>query len=99
MLLGLGFLSYDIFALLKGGGITPGDLAKGQALTDTMVFRLSTTLPLLWYAVEVLTMLTNKKRRALHDFIGGTVVVRTNPEQRGTQGAAPNSGLEPVLGK
>ena len=31
---------------------------------------------LLWFIVEVLTMLTNSKRRALHDFIAGTFVVR-----------------------
>jgi uncharacterized RDD family membrane protein YckC len=32
---------------------------------------------LIWFAVELLTMLTNRKRRALHDFIAGSVVVRT----------------------
>jgi len=30
-----------------------------------------------WFLLEILTTLTNKKRRALHDFIAGTVVVRT----------------------
>ncbi len=39
------------------------------------------SLPLLWFVVEVLTMLTNEKRRALHDLIAGTVVVRTNIEE------------------
>jgi uncharacterized RDD family membrane protein YckC len=29
-----------------------------------------------WFAIEVVTMLTNRKRRALHDFIAGSVVVR-----------------------
>jgi len=29
-----------------------------------------------WLALELLTMLTNGKRRALHDYIAGTVVVR-----------------------
>lgn len=29
-----------------------------------------------WVLLEIITMLFNKKRRALHDFIGGTVVVR-----------------------
>src|SRR5215475_9628908 len=28
-----------------------------------------------WFVAEILTMLTNKKRRAVHDFIAGTVVV------------------------
>lgn len=31
---------------------------------------------ILWFTLEVVTMLSNKKRRALHDFIAGTVVVR-----------------------
>jgi uncharacterized RDD family membrane protein YckC len=30
-----------------------------------------------WFLAEFVTMLTNEKRRALHDFIAGTVVVRT----------------------
>ena len=30
---------------------------------------------LVWFLIEVVTMLTNKKRRALHDFIAKTVVV------------------------
>lgn len=47
-------------------------------------------LPSLWFVAEVLTMLTNEKRRALHDFIAGTVVVRTNIKQEGAQDATPN---------
>lgn len=31
-----------------------------------------------WFLGEILTCLTNKKRRALHDFIAGTVVVKTD---------------------
>jgi len=31
----------------------------------------------IWYVSEFITMLFNKKRRAIHDFIAGTVVVRT----------------------
>ena len=34
-----------------------------------------------WWAAEIVTMLTNDKRRAIHDFIAGTVVVRTNIEE------------------
>ena len=30
-----------------------------------------------WFILEILTMLANRKRRALHDFIAGTVVVKT----------------------
>lgn len=32
----------------------------------------------LWFFAEIVTMLTNEKRRAIHDFIAGTVVIRTN---------------------
>ncbi len=36
----------------------------------------------LWFVAEVITMLTNKKRRALHDYIAGTVVIRSNIEEQ-----------------
>lgn len=36
---------------------------------------------LVWFLAEILTCLTNKKRRALHDFIAGTVVVNTEQVQ------------------
>lgn len=32
-----------------------------------------------WFLIEIVTMLTNPKRRALHDLIAGTVVVRIDP--------------------
>jgi hypothetical protein len=35
---------------------------------------------LLWFWAEVLTMLTNNRRRAVHDFIAGSVVVRSDEE-------------------
>jgi uncharacterized RDD family membrane protein YckC len=34
-------------------------------------------VPILWFVAELITMMTNDKRRALHDLIAGTVVVRT----------------------
>ena len=33
---------------------------------------------MLWFLAEVVTMLSNEKRRALHDYIAGTVVVRSD---------------------
>ncbi len=39
-------------------------------------------IPGLWFLAEVITMLTNKKRRALHDYIAGTVVIRSNIEDQ-----------------
>ncbi len=38
-----------------------------------------------WWFAEIVTMLTNEKRRALHDFIAGTVVVRTNVEEENAE--------------
>lgn len=35
---------------------------------------------LVWGLSEFVTLLSNRKRRALHDFIGGTVVVHTAPQ-------------------
>lgn len=42
-----------------------------------LVLLLSAT-NLVWFALEVITMLTNGKRRALHDFIAGSVVIRVS---------------------
>lgn len=39
----------------------------------------------LWFLAEILTMLTNEKRRALHDFIAGTVVIRPEPADSAAQ--------------
>jgi len=69
------------------------DLDNGEALAANKGFWLLTALPALWFFAEVLTMLTNPKRRALHDFIAGTVVVRTNiQEESAPLEAAPNVG-------
>jgi uncharacterized RDD family membrane protein YckC len=35
------------------------------------------SLGILWFFTEILTMLTNKKRRAVHDYIARSVVIRT----------------------
>jgi uncharacterized RDD family membrane protein YckC len=34
---------------------------------------------ILWFAAEMITMLFNKKRRAIHDFIAGSVVIKPSP--------------------
>ncbi len=53
----------------------------GQAYASNVGLILTSTF-LLWFFAELVTMLTNKKRRAIHDFIAGTVVVRTNIEEK-----------------
>lgn len=47
-------------------------------------------LSLIWILAELITMLTNSKRRALHDLIAGTVVVRTNLETEREHSATPS---------
>ena len=42
----------------------------------TWVLALELYGSVMWFAVELLTMLSNSKRRAVHDFIAHTVVVR-----------------------
>jgi len=51
---------------------TQHQMAKDKNLWLLMI------IPLVWFVLEIVTMLLNSKRRALHDFIAGTVVVRTN---------------------
>ena len=79
MVLSFGFVGWQLFLILTGS-LNPGAVASGETLTNSKGFWLLTALPGLWFLAEVLTMLTNDKRRALHDFIAGTVVVRTNTE-------------------
>lgn len=46
--------------------------------------------PFIWGMLEILTMLFNKRRRALHDFIAGTVVIRhVRPRKRGRKSRVP----------
>ena len=92
MVLSLGFLGWEVFLVLTGS-LNPSGLANGEALTASKGFWLLMALPALWFFAEVLTMLTNEKRRALHDFIAGTVVIRTNTQEQVAQPeAAPNGG-------
>ena len=79
MLMELGFLGWVVFLVLNGDLNSIG-LINGEALEASTGFWLMISLPVLWFVAEVLTMLTNEKRRAVHDFIAGTVVVRTNIE-------------------
>ncbi|MCA9786465.1 MAG: hypothetical protein KC488_07925, partial [Candidatus Cloacimonetes bacterium] len=48
-------------------------LKTGNMLDGLMVFL---SLSMIWWILEILTMFSNPKRRALHDYIAGTVVIR-----------------------
>ena len=77
MLLSLGWIVWQVVHLLDWSW-TYGTSARLDAELSSRIVWVLSSLPMLWFAAEVITMLTNKKRRALHDFIAGTVVVRTN---------------------
>jgi uncharacterized RDD family membrane protein YckC len=77
LILSLGLLGYDVFQIVTGH-VTPRAYANGESYSNNGPSLLLTAIPGIWFLAEVLTMLTNRKRRALHDFIAGTVVVRTN---------------------
>ena len=58
-----------------------GDIRNHASAAEVFkdpIYLTATSLPLLWFVVEVITMLCNDKRRALHDYIAGTVIIRTN---------------------
>jgi uncharacterized RDD family membrane protein YckC len=84
MLLSLGMVVQEVAAMLKESESTQA-VTRGQALVATKPFNLLLELPGWWFVAEAVTMLTNEKRRALHDFIAGTIVVRTNIEPEKVQ--------------
>jgi uncharacterized RDD family membrane protein YckC len=80
LVLSLGLVVYQIYALSRGL-LSPAAIGQGK-IAESPAFWLLTALPLLWFLAEVITMLTNEKRRALHDYLAGTVVLRTNLQQQ-----------------
>lgn len=68
--LSLGFDGPKIFS-----GIYPQDPAF---IKFDFIFFLTLFSGLGWFIAEVITMLTNRRRRAIHDYIAGSVVVKTD---------------------
>ena len=62
-------LVISLYVVIIGGGSRSRTLANMDWIVGFMAF--------IWFAAEIVTLLTNRKRRAIHDFIAGTVVVRT----------------------
>ena len=81
ILLAIGMLVWEAVHVLNGSWDVGGG-ATAESATDSRILWLLVWLPALWFLVEVVTMLSNQKRRALHDFIAGTIVVRTNIVER-----------------
>jgi len=75
--LSLVVMGWDSYLFLTGTADVK-DFMSGKAGLEKGSFWILNSLPGLRYLAEVVTMFPNEKRRALHDFIAGTVVVRTN---------------------
>jgi uncharacterized RDD family membrane protein YckC len=58
-------------------------------LTLGQGFRISDWIAFAWCVLELVTMLTNSRRRALHDLIARSIVVRTG---RSIPGESPSTG-------
>jgi uncharacterized RDD family membrane protein YckC len=80
LVLSLGIVGYQVVALVNGS-LPPEAFLENETGPARGMLWLLILLNVLWFVAEVLTMLTNPQRRALHDFIAGTVVVRTNVEE------------------
>jgi len=69
----VGFFAYllaIIYLLFSYGEINVADTHKLELYENlTLIFSIG------WCVIELGTMLTNKKRRAIHDYIGSSVVV------------------------
>ncbi len=85
-------LAFDLSSMLTGR-LAPCEIIRGSAFLAERPFGIPLAIGFLWFALEILTMLTNKKRRAVHDFIAGTIVVRTNTREPNAESdALLNSG-------
>lgn len=79
LLLTAGLVSVAVYGIISG--TMDAETAMGRGLEKTPMFWLLASVPGLWFVAEVVTMFSNAKNRALHDFIAGTVVIRTNIEE------------------
>jgi uncharacterized RDD family membrane protein YckC len=74
------YVSTTVYTLATWNGPDWNTLAyaaRYPAISDANIVSASYSwVSNIWAAGEVLTLLFNKRRRALHDFIGGTVVIR-----------------------
>jgi uncharacterized RDD family membrane protein YckC len=83
--LGLAYLAVTAWAILQIPESQYGALgwwARQMRLAElTAQWRWVSWLQTAWVWSEVVTMLFNKRRRALHDYLAGTVVVKVLPAE------------------
>jgi uncharacterized RDD family membrane protein YckC len=89
----LGIAAYQAYALVFLGAPLKSSVDT-TGIATIREFQMIVALPTLWLIAEIMTMLTNKKCRALHDLIAGTVVIRTNTERKADDRNTPENILE-----
>jgi uncharacterized RDD family membrane protein YckC len=65
------------------GAIVTGIMAldiDAESLTMKYAYGIYATLATIWGLADIVVFLSNEKRRALHDYIAGTVVIKTETE-------------------
>ena len=75
----LAFFSFVVGIPEVLTGINPNSPQVSSISDLGLAATISIYASMAWFIVELVTMLSNSKRRALHDFIAGSVVVRVNP--------------------
>lgn len=72
----IGPIAINSFAFLYLVQLVLNDRFAPGAAVNTIPAMILGVAAMGWFLLEIITMLTNPKRRALHDFIAGTVVVK-----------------------
>jgi uncharacterized RDD family membrane protein YckC len=72
-----------------------GERAKQLTALAPAWYRPADIMLQIWIFSEVIVMLTNRRRRALHDFIAGTIVIRDAPQPGRARPAA--TGTKPRM--
>ena len=70
IVISLGFLTSDIFQIITIG--------IDENFRNDYPFWIAVYAGFIWLIAEIIVMLSNKKRRTVHDYIAGTVVIKTN---------------------
>lgn len=71
--------------------------ADYRQLMFTPTFKILVTVVIIWAIANIIVFLSNEKRRVIHDYIAGTVVVRTNIEE--TVESGETDGYKPLIPK
>jgi uncharacterized RDD family membrane protein YckC len=88
----IGSMIILLFVLTSGKDV----LRDGGKSDDMIYLGYLDLFTLVWFILELVTMLFNRKRRALHDFMAGSVVVDLTELKREQLQAKNNEMLSPL---